>query len=118
MTILVASRDNRGRQRMTTEFQLDRLFGLALTDARFFRQLREHPKQAAARFELTEPEMRAIVNIAPAIRSIEDLALRLDSWMTSDAPSAVPAFAEEPLAEYEYAVPRSSPASDMFLSMR
>lgn len=103
---------------MKTEFQLDRLFGLALTDTRFFRQLREHPKQAAARFELTEPEMRAVVNIAPAVRSIEDLALQLDSWITSDAPSAVPAFAKEPLAEYEYAVPHSSLASDLFLSMR
>lgn len=65
------------------DYELDRLFGLAMTDARFFRQLKEEPRQAAAQFELTELEMQAVMHIAPAVSSIEDLALQLDAWMES-----------------------------------
>jgi hypothetical protein len=66
-------------------FELDQLFGLALTDSRFFRQLREHPRQAIVQFELSESETQAVLDIAPQISSIQELATRLDSWMTSHA---------------------------------
>jgi hypothetical protein len=66
-----------------TRFELDRLFGLALTDARFFRQLRECPSQAIMRFDLTESEARAVLDIAPEIDSVQELAMQLDLWMTS-----------------------------------
>ena len=75
-------------------FELDRLFGLALTDARFFRQLREQPYQAVAQFELTEPEEQAVLHIAPGIESIQELALQLDAWMTENTASSVKAPAE------------------------
>lgn len=70
-------------------FELDRLFGLALTDARFFRQLREHPYQAVSGFSLSEPEAQAVMRIAPSARSIQELALELDAWMTDNRAEAV-----------------------------
>lgn len=65
-------------------FELDRLFGLALTDARFFRQLHEHPHQAVSQFELTDSETRAVVSIAPAVSTIQELAVQFDVWMTGN----------------------------------
>jgi hypothetical protein len=85
-----------GSYRETSGFELDRLFGLALTDARFFRQLREHPYQAVSRFDLTETEARAVLRIAPSARSIQELALELDAWMTDNTPEAVPVVSREP----------------------
>jgi len=82
-------------------FELDRLFGLALTDTHFFRQLREHPQEAVARFQLTELEVRAVLDIAPAVTSIQDLATQLDSWMTSDVPAIVPVGTEERLTNLD-----------------
>ena len=63
-------------------FELDRLFGLALTDARFFRGLKERPHHAVAQFDLTDLEAKAVVDIAPVVNTVEDLAVRLDRWMT------------------------------------
>jgi hypothetical protein len=71
-----------GEYKNMIRFELDRLFGLALTDARFFRQLRECPGQAIMRFDLTESEARAVLDIAPEIKSIHELAVQLDLWMT------------------------------------
>ena len=87
---------DRGEPRTMETFELDRLFGLALTDARFFRQLREHPYQAVAQFELTEPETRAVVYIAPRAKSVQELAVQLDSWMTDQVPYDAGARVEEP----------------------
>ena len=69
-------------------FELDRLFGMALTDDRFFRQLRERPRQAMQKFDLTEPEAQAVLSIAPRASSVQDLAAQLDLWMTSNALAA------------------------------
>jgi hypothetical protein len=80
-------------------FELDRLFGLALTDARFFRQLREHPREAVDRFELTEPETKAVLSIAPTVSSIDDLAWQLESWMTSDVSATAEAIIEDHFAD-------------------
>ena len=63
------------------DYTLDRLFGLALTDARFFRELRENTPEAITQFDLSAPEEHAVLCIAPIVRSIEELAKRLDSWM-------------------------------------
>jgi hypothetical protein len=71
-------------------FELDRLFGLALTDARFFRQLHEHPHQAVSQFELTDSETRAVVRIAPAVSTIQELAVQLDVWMTGNIVEIAP----------------------------
>jgi hypothetical protein len=71
-------------------FELDRLFGLALTDSRFFRQLRECPAVAVAQFELTESEEQAVLSIAPTADSIQQLALQLDLWMTGDVTKQIP----------------------------
>ena len=65
-------------------FELDQLLGLALTDSRFFRQLQEHPREAAAKFELTQREEQAILGIAPLVESVEELAVRLDAWRTCE----------------------------------
>jgi len=70
-------------------FELDRLFGLALTDSRFYRQLREDPYRVVAEFDLTEQETQAVLRIVPLSRSIEDLAMRLDAWMTGIEQDAV-----------------------------
>lgn len=72
-----------------TRIELDRLFGLALTDSRFYRQLREDPYRAVAEFDLTEAETQAVLRIVPLARSIEDLAMRLDAWMTGIEQEAV-----------------------------
>jgi hypothetical protein len=75
-------------------FELDRLFGWALTDSRFFQQLREDPYRATAEFGLTEEEKQAVLSIAPFVRSVADLAMQLDAWMTGserDAVTVVPA---------------------------
>ena len=69
-------------------FELDRLFGLALTDDRFFRHLCERPHQAMLQFDLTEPEAQAVLSIAPRASSVQDLATQLDAWMTSNALAA------------------------------
>jgi hypothetical protein len=71
-----------GTYRDSTRLELDRLFGWALTDSRFFRQLSEEPYRAIAEFDLTEAEKQAVLRIAPLARSVEDLAMRLDAWMT------------------------------------
>jgi hypothetical protein len=73
-----------GEHRNMERYELDRLFGLALTDARFFRQLREHPYHAVSQFELTDSETRAVVSIAPAVSTIQELAVQLDVWMTGN----------------------------------
>jgi hypothetical protein len=79
-------------------YELDRLFGLALTDARFFRQLRDRPHQAVRQFELTELETEAVIRIAPTTDSIQELAVRLDSWMTETTASPVPQQSQYPVA--------------------
>jgi hypothetical protein len=78
-----------GRNKVMARFELDRLFGLALTDARFYRQLRDRPQQAVRQFQLTEQETQAVIRIAPTTDSIQELAVRLDSWMTETAESPV-----------------------------
>jgi hypothetical protein len=81
-------------------FELDRLFGLALTDSRFYRQLREDPYRAVAEFDLTEEETEALLCIVPLASSIGDLAMRLDAWMTGvEQEAATPAPAERSRAE-------------------
>jgi hypothetical protein len=88
-------------------FELDRLFGLALTDDRFFRHLCERPHQAMLQFDLTEPETQAVLNIAPKATSVQELATQLDSWMTSNALTAAlrpvlePATAELRLSAFD-----------------
>ena len=79
------------------EFELDQLFGLALTDARFFRQLREHPGRAVAQFQLTDSETQAVLNIAPAVTTVQELAVELDVWMTRVVADTVPAPLTEPI---------------------
>lgn len=80
-------------------FELDRLFGWALTDSRFLRQLRDDPYRAIAEFDLTEEEKQAVLNIAPCARSIEDLAMQLDAWMVgSDRDAVTVAPAERTMA--------------------
>lgn len=66
-------------------FELDRLFGLALTDARFFHRLRELPGSVVSQFRLSGPEVQAVMAIAPQVSSTKDLALRLDAWMSQVA---------------------------------
>jgi len=85
-------------------FELDRLFGLALTDARFFRLLRERPRQAIVQFDLSDSETQAVLHIAPAIGSIQELAMQLDSWMTSSAGTVC----YEPAPDPAWALPRLS----------
>lgn len=78
-----------GEYRKMVRFELDRLFGWALTDSRFFRQLRDDPYRAIAEFDLTEEETQAVLSIAPFARSTEDLAMQLDAWMTGSETDAV-----------------------------
>ncbi|MFN2156822.1 MAG: hypothetical protein ACK2UX_16430, partial [Anaerolineae bacterium] len=68
---------------------LDRLFGYALTDSRFLRQLCDDPYRAIAEFDLSEEETQAVLSIAPFARSTEDLAMQLDAWMTGSERDAV-----------------------------
>jgi hypothetical protein len=86
--------DHRGVYKKMARFELDRLFGWALTDSRFFRQLRDDPYRAMAEFDLTSEEKQAVLSIAPGVRSVEDLAMQLDAWMAGsekDAVAAAPA---------------------------
>jgi hypothetical protein len=78
-----------GAYRKMARFELDRLFGWALTDSRFFQQLRDEPYRALAGFDLTEEETQAVLSIAPFAYSIEDLAMQLDAWMASSEGDAV-----------------------------
>lgn len=82
----------------TRTYQLDQLFGLALTDDRFFGQLREVPEEALTRFALTESEEQAILDIVPSVSSIEELATRLEDWRACARGSSVDARAEERVA--------------------
>ena len=70
-----------GESRTMVDYELDRLFGLALTDARFFQHLKEEPHHAVAQFALTDSEARAVADIAPAVSTVQDLATQLDRWM-------------------------------------
>ena len=96
----------RGEDYNMARFELDRLFGLALTDDRFFQHLCERPHQATLQFDLTEPEAQAVISIAPTASSVQDLATQLDSWMTSNALAAAlrpviePAAARQRLPRY------------------
>jgi hypothetical protein len=71
-----------GDFREMRRYELDRLFGLALTDSCFYRQLRADPYRAIAEFDLTQEEKQAVLCIVPLALSIGDLAMRLDAWMT------------------------------------
>jgi hypothetical protein len=97
-------------------FELDRLFGQALTDARFFRQLQERPQEAVVQFQLTESEVRAVLEIAPAVSSVQDLAIQLDSWMTRDV-SVVPVGTEERLISLDSSLQSSAASNDMALKL-
>jgi hypothetical protein len=99
------------------KYELDRLFGLALTDARFFQHLREEPEKAIARFALTESETRAVLEIAPNANSIEDLAVQLDSWMTHKEPETVDRYTESPLIAIDDATSKFSLSDDLLLKM-
>jgi hypothetical protein len=96
-TIEIAEQQ-RGRPLGMQTFRLDQLFGLALTDARFFRQLREVPKAALAQFDLTESEERAILDIAASVNSIEELAMRLEHWQMCVSDASVEARGEDHIA--------------------
>jgi hypothetical protein len=98
MTISRGSFSSGGRKTTMARFELDRLFGLALTDARFYNQLRDRPHHAISQFQLTEPETEAVISIAPTTNSIQELALRLDSWMTGTAKSTVAEQSLHPIA--------------------
>jgi len=97
------------------DYELDRLFGMALTDVRFFQHLRERPHQAVAEFALTESETRAVMHIAPVARTIEDLAEQLDTWMTQREP--VPACAEPQLIGLHSAAEDYAISNDILLQM-
>ena len=100
-----------------TRFELDRLFGMAFTDARFFDHLKKHPQKVIERFELTESEAQAVLRIAPVARSTEDLALQLDSWMTDAATAGVEDSPEPQFVGFDSAVQRLSLSSDEILTM-
>jgi hypothetical protein len=84
MTIYMIPKQYTGAPKAMEQFELDRLFGLALTDARFFQKLRQRPQDVVTQFSLTESEARAVLEIAPTAGSVEDLAAQLDSWMISN----------------------------------
>jgi hypothetical protein len=87
-----------GRASEVRTYQLDKLFGLALTDARFFNQLRETPERALTEFSLTASEAQAVLSIVPSVRSIEELAVRLEDWEARFCADPVEARAEDQLA--------------------
>lgn len=104
-----------GEHREMRRFELDRLFGLALTDSRFYRQLREDPYRAVAEFDLTEEETQAVLCIVPLACSIGDLAMRLDAWMTGmeqEAAIVAPAERSEAEAAVRRRLPLTSRAED------
>ena len=92
-------------------YQLDQLFGLALTDARFFCQLREVTEEALARFDLTESEERAILEIAPSVCSVEELAVRLEDWRVCARSAPAEARAEDQFTTLNPTVWRLSPTN-------
>lgn len=63
-------------------YEIDRLFGQAITDRRFFRQLCEQPHQVLTQFELDEFETQAVLGIALQVSTVTELAAQLDAWMT------------------------------------
>lgn len=104
-----------GEYREMRRFELDRLFGLALTDSRFYRQLRQDPYRAIAEFDLTEEETQAVLCIVPLADSIGDLAMRLDAWMTGieqEAAVATPAERSQAGAPLRRRLPLMSHAED------
>jgi hypothetical protein len=103
---LKSVRTIRGESGQMSEFELDRLFGTALTDARFFQHLRERPDQAIARFRLTASEARAVVDMAPAANSIEELAISLDSWRARQESEAAGTHVGTRPAQLEPAAPQ------------
>jgi len=62
-------------------YEIDRLFGQAITDRRFFRQLCEQPHQVLTQFELDELETQAVLGIALQVSTVGELADQLDAWM-------------------------------------
>jgi len=66
-------------------YEIDRLFGQAVTDQRFFRQLCEQPHQVLTQFELDELETQAVSGIALQVSTVGELATQLDAWMTQRA---------------------------------
>jgi hypothetical protein len=106
-----------GVTRNMAKFELDRLFGRALTDARFFRQLRDKPHQAVAQFSLTDLEARAVIDIAPGAATIEDLAIQLDRWMTQEDRSLQEPCPETQFIGFNSAAQNFEIADDVLLSM-
>ncbi len=106
-----------GGSQTMDRYELDRLFGMALTDTRFFQDLREQPLRAMAQFELTEPETRAVLDIAPVVASVEDLAIRLDQWMTHREAQQAAALARGALIGLDSAAHRFSISNDVLLKM-
>ena len=90
----------RGENTSMQNYEIDRLFGQAVTDRRFFRQLCERPHQVLPQFELDELEAEAVLGIALQVSTVGELADRLDAWMmqrTAETRVAIP-------------VPQTSPA--------
>lgn len=108
---------NWGESQTMTSFELDRLFGMALTDARFFQRLRDEPRQAVAQFALTDSEAVAVMHIAPTSRSIEDLATELDSWMTQRELEPAPTCIEAQFIGLNSAARKFSISNDDLLRM-
>jgi hypothetical protein len=98
-------------------YELDRLFGTALTDDRFFAQLKVQPYQAVAQFGLTESEARAVAHIAPAATSVEDFAVQLDSWMTRRESHPTERCAEGTFIPLDSAAQRFSLPDDVLLKL-
>ena len=80
-------------------YEIDRLFGQAVTDRRFFRQLCEQPHQALTQFELDELETQAVLGIALQVSTVGELAAQLDAWMmqrTTETNVAMPILQTSP----------------------
>jgi hypothetical protein len=99
------------------KFELDRLFGMALTDARFFQHLREQPHKAVAQFGLTEQEAQAVLDVAPIASSVEDLAVRLDSWIAHTEYERIETRVEGPFIGLSSAAQSYSISNDVLLKM-
>jgi hypothetical protein len=106
-----------GGSQTMDRYELDRLFGMALTDARFFQHLREQPLRAMAQFQLTEPETRAVLDIAPVAASVGELATRLDQWMTHREAQQAAALSKGALIGLDLAAQRFSISNDVLLKM-
>ncbi len=72
----------KGGNNSMQNYEIDRLFGQAVTDRRFFRQLCEQPHQILTQFELDELETQAVLGIALQVSTVGELAAQLDAWMT------------------------------------